>query len=113
MDFRYVTSLGADGAEEVYEFIVDNYMTGQDDDYYEYNNYYEYDNYQYDDYYNKYNNYKDIKGFSYDRMEWYFNSIRDTYKEKVRSVDLTSQGTRQRSMQNVSLNGTGKKNKVR
>ena len=76
VDFRYVTSLGADGAEEVYEFIVDNYMTGQDDDYYEY------DNYQYDDYYNKYNNYKDIKGFSYDRMEWYFNSIRDTYKEK-------------------------------
>ena len=76
VDFRYVTSLGADGAEEVYEFIVDNYMTGQDDDYYEY------DNYQYDDYYNKYNNYKDIKGFSYDRMEWYFNGIRDTYKEK-------------------------------
>ena len=76
MDFRYVTSLGADGAEEVYEFIVDNYMTGQDDDYYEY------DNYQYDDYYNKYNNYKDIKGFSYNRMEWYFNGIRDTYKEK-------------------------------
>ena len=34
-------------------------------------------------------------------------------KKKVRSVDLTSQGTRQRSMQNVSLNGTGKKNKVR
>ena len=31
VDFRYVTSLGADGAEEVYEFIVDNYMTGQDD----------------------------------------------------------------------------------
>ena len=76
VDFRYVTSLGADGAEEVYEFIVDNYMMGQDDDYYEY------DNYQYDDYYNKYNNYKDIKGFSYDRMEWYFNGIRDTYKEK-------------------------------
>lgn len=76
VDFRYVTSLGADGAEEVYEFIVDNYMTGQDDDYYEY------DNYQYDDYYNKYNNYKDIEGFSYDRMEWYFNGIRDTYKEK-------------------------------
>ena len=23
-----------------------------------------------------------IKGFSYDRMEWYFNGIRDTYKEK-------------------------------
>ena len=76
VDFRYVTSLGADGAEEVYEFIVDNYMTGQNDDYYEY------DNYKYDDYYNKYNNYKDIKGFSYSRMEWYFNGIQDTYKEK-------------------------------
>ena len=68
VDFRYVTSLGADGAEEVYQFIVDDY--------------YEYANYKYDDYYNKYNDYKDIKGFSYSRMEWYFNGIRDTYKEK-------------------------------
>ena len=33
-------------------------------------------------------------------------------KKKVRSVDLTSQETRQRSMQNVSLNGMEKMNKV-
>ena len=33
-------------------------------------------------------------------------------KKKVRSVDLTFQGTRQRSMQNVSLNGMEKMNKV-
>ena len=33
-------------------------------------------------------------------------------KKKVRSVDLISQETRQRSMQNVSLNGMEKMNKV-
>jgi len=39
-------------------------------------------------------------------------AFRIPIKKKVRSVDLTSQGTRQRSMQNVSLNGTEKMNKV-
>ena len=33
-------------------------------------------------------------------------------KKKVRSVDLISQGTRQRSMQNVSLNGMEKMNRI-
>lgn len=83
VDFWYVTSLGADGAEEVYRFIADNYPL--DPDYNTYTSYY--DNMdQYDKnndyYYNSYKEYNDIEGFSYNRMKSYFKDIQKKYEEK-------------------------------
>lgn len=84
VDFRYVTSMGADAADEVYAFVKENYPVEVKNGMYKDGQIlYSYNDYNYlEDGSGEYEEYNDIEGFTYNRIKWYFQDVKNEYKEK-------------------------------